>query len=110
MEIDQVWNEIRKLKGRVLNTLDQHKPFTVVSITDETITVLPQSTGKERPISRDGVENAYRHLFATGHLTLAELESDFTPRNPVYVAAILTELPGVQHQANPIRLYLSKEA
>lgn len=108
MEVSQVWNEIRKLKGRTLKTMDRRKPFTIVAITDETVTVLPQSTGKERPISRAGIENAFRHLMVNGHLTLAEIENDFAPRNPVCVAAILVELPGVQYKLSPIHLSISR--
>lgn len=108
METNQIWDEIRKLKGRTLKTLDRQKPFTVVAVTYDKVTVIPQSTGKERPISREGVENAYRHLLVTGRLTLAEIEKDYAPRNPVYVAAILAELPGVQYKVKPIRLSIEK--
>lgn len=56
MEVNQVWKEIRSLKGRTLKTLDRRKPFIVVAITDEIVTILPQSTGKQRPIGREGIE------------------------------------------------------
>jgi hypothetical protein len=98
------WFEIRNLKGRTLKTPDRRKPFQVVEVTDHAVTVLPLETGKERPIQRAGIENAFRHLGVTGRLMLAELENEYTPRNPVYAAAMLAELPGVKYGLRPIRL------
>ena len=98
------WAEIRNLKGRTLKTLNRHKPFQVVEVTEHAITVLPLETGKERPIQRAGIENAFRHLVATGELTRAEIEKEYSPRNIAYVAAMLAEFPGVKYALQPIRL------
>jgi len=57
MNVGQIWTEIRNLKGRTLPTLDRRKPFTITSITENTVIVLPQSTGMKRPIQRDCIEN-----------------------------------------------------
>lgn len=108
MHTDQLWNEIKEMKGLTLRTLDRHNPFEIVDVTESTVIILPKSTGKERPISREGVENAYRHLTVTGRLTLVEIEEEFTPRNPVYTAAILAKIPEVQYKLKPIRLLVSK--
>lgn len=108
MDTDQIWNEIKNMKGLILRTLDRHNPFEIIAVTDSAVIIMPKSTGKERPISREGVENAYRHLTVTGRLTLDELESKFTPRNPVYTAAVLAKIPGVQYKLKPIRLLISK--
>ena len=89
------WSQIRNLKGRTLKTLDRRKPFQVVDVTEHTVIVLPLETGKERPIPRTGIENAFRHLVVTGRLMLSELEKEYTPRNPFYTAAMLAEIPGV---------------
>jgi len=104
MQANELWNEIKKLKGRTLHTLDRHKPFEIVAVTENTVIVLPHSTRKERPIPRAGIENTFRHLTVTGRLTLTELEKEYTPRNPVYTAAILAEIPGVKWFVKPIRL------
>ena len=108
MDTDQLWSEIKGMKGLTLRTLDRQNPFEIIAVTESTVIVIPKSTGKERPISRVGVENAYRHLTVTGRLTLDELESEFTPRNPVYTAAILAKIPGVQYKLKPIRLSISR--
>lgn len=68
------------------------------------MTVQPLSTGKERPIPRAGIENAFRRLTVMGEITLSDLENKYTPRNPVYTAAILAEIPGVKSYTKPIRL------
>jgi hypothetical protein len=98
------WAEIRKLNGKTLRTLDRRKPFEIVAVTDHSVIVLPLATQKERPIPREGVENAFRHLTVTGRLMLDELENQFTPVNPVYTAAMLAQLPGVKYYLKPIRL------
>ena len=82
-----IWNEIKNLNGNTLRALDRHNPFEIIVVTDSAVIIMSKSSGKERPISREGVENAYRHLTVTGRLTLDELESEFTPRNPVYICA-----------------------
>ena len=103
------WSEIRNLKGRTLKTLDRRKPFQVIEVTEHAVTVLPLETGKERPIPRAGIENAFRHLTVTGGLTRAELEKEYTPRNIAYAAAMLAEFPGVKYDLRPIRLRWSEK-
>lgn len=98
------WDEIKKLSGRTLKTLDQRKPFEVVYVSENSAIVLPLSTKKERPIQRIGIENAYRRLVVTGRLASTEIEAEFAPRNPVYVSAMLAEIPGVDYKVKPIVL------
>lgn len=104
MSTQNCWSEIHNLKGRPMKTLDRRKPFQVIEVTEHTVTVLPIETGKERPIQRAGIENAFRHLTVTGWLTRAELEKEYTPRNIAYAAAMLAEFPGVKYSLRPIRL------
>jgi hypothetical protein len=101
------WSEIRNLKGRTLKTLDCRKPFQVIEVTEHAVTVLPLETGKERPIQRASIENAFRHLTVTGRLTRAEIEKEYAPRNIAYAAAMLAEFPGVKYFLQPIRLHWS---
>jgi hypothetical protein len=101
-----IWMEIRYLKGQTLSTLDQHKPFTIVDVTEETVIIRPLSTKRDRPISREGIEAAMNHLLTTGELSPKEIDNNFAPRNSIYVAAMLSTLPEVQHSADPIRLWI----
>jgi hypothetical protein len=73
------WSEIRNINGRTLKTLDHRKPFQVFEVTEQNVIVIPIETGKERPIQRAGIENAFCHLVVTGRLMLAELENEYTP-------------------------------
>lgn len=101
-----IWMEIKYLKGQTLSTLDQQKPFTIVDITETTVIIRPTSTKRERPISREGIEAAMNHLLTTGQLLPKEIDNQFAPRNSIYVAAMLSTLPEVQHSVNPIRLWI----
>ena len=107
MDSLDIWNELRNLTGQTLKTLDQRKPFEIVAMTQSTIMVCPQRTGKARPIRRDGLQRAYHWLVGTGKLTLTEIENEFAPYNPVYVAAILAALPGVRYTTRPIMLHMT---
>ena len=100
-----IWNEIEKLKGQTLATLDQRKPFDIVEITEHAVTIRPHKSESERQISRDTIENAYRRLTATREITRTEIHSDFSEFNPAYVAAILAALPDVKHSIRPLFAY-----
>jgi hypothetical protein len=99
------WTEVEKLRGQTLRTLDQRKSFEIIEVTANALVVLPKSTGLERPIRREGIEAAFRHLITTGQLTIKEIEMDYTPRSQVYTATILAGLPGVRHSIRPTRLW-----
>jgi hypothetical protein len=105
MAMAQIWEEIVKLNGRTLYTLDRQKPFTTVSVTESNVVVRPRETGKERSIPRAGIEGAHRQLVAAGRLTLAEIEKGFAPLNPAYVASLLAEIPGVAVSTRPLQLW-----
>lgn len=104
-----IWNEIEKLKGYTLRTLDQHKPFEILEVSSNEVVIFPKSTKIARPIKREGIENAYRHLMVTGQLSINELEEEFTPRSQVYTATILARFPHVHHSLRPIRLWIVRE-
>lgn len=105
-----IWMEIKHLKGQTLRTLDQHKPFIVVDITETSLVVRPLSTMRERPIPRAGIEAAMRHLLTTGQLLPKEIDDQFAPRSSIYVAAIFCTLPEVKHSIRPIRLWITDKA
>ena len=90
-----IWNEINKLAGQTLKTLDQRKPFDVVEVNDYAVVVRPHISGIERKISRNTVENAYRKLATAGEISRTEIRENFNQFNPAYVVAILAALPNV---------------
>lgn len=105
-----VWDEIKKLKGQTLRTLDRRKPFDVIEVDSNTVVILPRSTKIERPIRREGIETAYRRLMTTGQLTIKEIEEEHTPRSQVYTATILAGLPDVHHSLRPTRLWVTQKS
>jgi len=100
-----MWNEIRKLEGQTLRTLAKMKYFDIIEVTENGVTICPQATQNERSISRLEIENAFKRLTDTGQITRSEIQKYFSQFNPAYVAAILAELPTVQHSIRPIRLW-----
>jgi len=105
-----MWEEIKKLNGQTLRTLAQKKPFDILDVTEHAVLICLQETQTPRPISRDEIENAHRHLASTGQTTRTEIREKFSEYNPAYVAAILAELPNVQHSARPIKLWITNKA
>ncbi len=103
------WDEIKKLKGQTLTTLDQRKPFDIVDVTEHAVIVRPHKSEIERQISRDTLENAARKLLAVGEITRTEIHSEYSEFNPAYVAAILANLPNVKHSIRPIKLWTIRE-
>ena len=103
-------SELKQLAGRTLYTLSQRKPFYVLSVDTYEAEIYIRSTGRRRRVPLTEIEPAWRSLRRKGQLTRAEIEEHWSPRNPVYVATILTALPGVSHVSKPvIRLYYQEE-
>ena len=106
----KIWDEIEKLKGQTLRTLDHRKPFDIVDVTEHDVIVRPHKSDIERQISRDAIENAAKRLLAVGQLTRTEVHAEFSEFNPAYVAAILAELPNVKHSIRPIKLWITNKS
>ncbi len=98
------WNEIRKLKGKTLKTLDHGNPFYIIDVRERRVVVSPHASGKPRPIPREHVEHAFRELVNRGEISRSDIETNYSPRNPAYVAAILASLPGITHVTKAIKL------
>jgi hypothetical protein len=105
-----LWKEIKKFDGQTLKTLDRKKSFDILDVTDHAVLICPQETQTERPISRDEIENSYRHLVAIGQTTRTEIREKFSEYNPAYVVAILAELPNVEHSIRPIKLWIANRS
>lgn len=89
--------------------LDQQKPFTVTAVTSDKMTVMPQATDKERPLTRDEIEGAWLALVQRGELSLMDVKHEFSDWSPVYITAVLAELPGVTYKIWPIVLFYTKQ-
>lgn len=104
------WQSIRKLQGRTLKTLKQRKPFDVVEVTASGATLHLHSTGNDRIVARHEIEGAMQALLKGGRTSRKEIEANWSPRNPAYVAAILAALPEIEYSTSPIIELRLKEA
>ena len=102
------WTEIAKLIGRTLKTLEQERPFDVVDVTHDEVTVRPTINDNERRIPREEIEGAFDELITLGVISRVDIEARYSRYNPAYVAAILAEMPGVQYSVKPISLWYLK--
>jgi len=95
-----MWNELSMLKGRDLQTLGRARRFSIVDITCAAVLVRPGCSGSERIIPRAQIDAAYRQLVQHGNIDLAGIRHH-SEMNPVYVAAMLAELPGITSRSRP---------
>ncbi|MCK4318163.1 hypothetical protein KAV46_05175 [Candidatus Bathyarchaeota archaeon] len=101
----EVKTYIKELTGKSLYTLDQNRRFTVDGVEGKLI-FITTSTGNPRNVPLQGTINAYNHIMKHGKITRTEIEEqEYTIRNTVYMAAILSSFPEIEHTTRPITLY-----
>jgi len=100
----EIWTYILGLQGKTLKTLDQRKPFDVSYVGSDVVIVTPHKSRKARSIDRDTIENTFAELLTRRELSRVEIQKHYSSFNPAYVAAILTEIPGVNYRIRPIIL------
>ena len=105
-----IWSEFRKLQGKTIRTLDRRNPFDVSYVGQDTLIVTPQVSGKVRTINREIIESAFIELKTKGELSRSEIQDRYSSFNPAYVAALLSELPGVSYRIRPIVLRYVEES
>jgi hypothetical protein len=101
--------QLKRLEGKTLKTLDRHKEFTVLAVDHRGILIDVHSTQKERQIFKDQFEEAWEYLQKNGEMAAVHV-LDEGCRSSAYVVAILAEIPGVTYTIRPIRLRFSKKA
>ena len=100
----QFWSRILQIEGQTLKTLDKNKKFDIVCVKERSLVLNVHASDKDRLVHRDEIEGACKELFKRGQITRGKIQKKYSPRNPAYVAAILSTLPGVQYSLNPIIL------
>lgn len=103
-----LWNAVSGLRGRQLSTLDRGNKFAIRAVESDSLVIHVTTTGKLRTIHRSEIEDSHAQLLASGEISREEIERNYSPRNPVYVAAILASLPSVEYRLKPIRLLMRK--
>ena len=104
-----VKEHINSLKGKILHTLSQGKPFTIDYL-HSNIILITTSTKASRNVPLEGTIDAYNHIKKHGKLTQAEIrDNNYSNWNPAYIAAILACFPEIKHKTKPITLYLKQK-
>jgi hypothetical protein len=93
------------LRGKTLQTLGTNRPFTVKVVEENSLVVVPRSSGKERIITRSEIEGAFNELWISRELSLKSVGDHHSEANPSYIVALLAQLPAVDFMTKPIRLF-----
>jgi hypothetical protein len=93
------------LRGKTIRTLGTNKPFTVKGVDENSLVVVPRSSGKERIITRSEIESVFNELWVSHELSLKSIGDHYSEANPSYIVALLAQLPPVEFAVKPIRLF-----
>ncbi|MBA3072705.1 MAG: hypothetical protein FP831_03850 [Anaerolineae bacterium] len=99
--------QLKRLEGKTLETLDQHKKFTILTIDHSGIYINVHSTQKDRQLFREQFIDSWDYLLKNGEMTAVHV-LDQGCHSSAYVVAILAEIAGVTYTIRPIHLRYSK--
>jgi hypothetical protein len=103
-----IWNYMYWQRGKKLRTLGRNRPFTVRSVGEVSLAVVPRSSGRERIITRSEIEGAFNELWISGELTLKTTAEHHSEANASYIVTLLAQLPDVDCVQKPICLFWKK--
>ena len=98
-----IWGSIKKLEGQTLATLDRRQEFKIVQVLPNLI-IIETSTGNPRNISMHELQESWSSLEEIGQISRSDIMKFYSPFNPAYVAAILSNFPGISYRIRPIVL------
>jgi hypothetical protein len=104
----ELWDEIKELEGKVLETLRDKKKFEVVEVRDAVVIIKILGRGHKKWIPWKYIEGAYCELAALGKISRNGIMARHAPWFPAHVAAILANLPDVTYTIRSIVLYYKK--
>jgi hypothetical protein len=94
------WADLAGLSGATLRTLGRGNAFDIIRIDDRGAVVRPHKSMTDRVIARSSFEGALEAICARGSLDLKGVRA-FNEMNPVYVAAMIAQLPYISFSAKP---------
>ena len=98
-----MFEKLMWMTGKVFDTLDRHKKFTVREVTPNAVNIRVHSTNEERRISMNDIERAWNKLITTGIIRSTEI-LEFPCRSSAYISTMLAHLDGVTYSLRPIIL------
>lgn len=94
------WTDLAGLSGTTLKTLGRGNGFDIVSVDEKSVVIRPHESGTERTIARRAFEGAFDAICSRGSLDLKGVRT-FNEMNPVYIAAMLAQLPCISSGSKP---------
>lgn len=102
--VDDFWGVlVPPLVGKSFYTLKRHHEFRVEEMGDSFLLIVTSARHRRR-LSRKELEGAWVALTHGGALTRDQIRRQLSSFNRAYAAAILAQMPGVEHRLNPITL------
>lgn len=103
-----IWNVLQSMRGKYLLTLGQKKKFQIASIEPYEVIIRPIKQRKPRLLSRECVQEAWKHLIFHREISLEEIKNKYSRFSAPYLAAILATMPDVSYSTNPIVLKINR--
>lgn len=100
-----LWAAIQRLAGQRLHTLGEGQPFVVRRVSDQTVYFQVEASGRDYQAGRNQIAKAWVALTQRGHLPQTALRTELDLSHPVYIASILSLMPGVTHTTEPVTLH-----
>jgi hypothetical protein len=100
MHKTDLWRDLAGLSGTSLKTLGRGNGFDIVSVDGKGVVIRPHGSGTERMIARGAFEGAFDAICSRGSLDLKGIRT-FNEMNPVYIAAMLAQLPCISWDSKP---------
>jgi len=100
MHKTNLWVNLAGLSGTSLKTLGRGNGFDIVSVDERGVVIRPHKSGTERMIARGAFERAFDAIRSRGSLDLKAVRT-FNEMNPVYIAAMLAQLPCISWGSQP---------
>jgi len=94
------WTDLSKLSGTTLHTLGRRRAFDIVSFDEKGAVIRPHESMIDRSIAKKSFDGPFAAICTQGSLDLKGIRT-FCEMNPVYVAAMIAQLPYVDFSSRP---------
>lgn len=94
------WADLSQLSAATLKTLGRGNSFDIVSIDEKGAVIRPHESMVDRLIARKSFDGAFGAICSLGMLDLKGIRAH-SEMNPVYVAAMIAQLPYVNSSSKP---------
>lgn len=108
---DTIWERIIKpLEGKTVLLLEDQQPNAIREVTND---FLERDGGNDvatKKIQKTMIKAVYDYIMVYGEINGAEIDGTFPGRHASMIGSILTRLPNIRCELNPMRLYRVQDA